>query len=107
MSERFLAINGLRLRYLEWGDAAAPPILLLHGFSSTAQAWQQVGEALAARYHVVALDQRGHGASDWDSQGRYTIEDFVSDAREVAQQLKLAPFVLVGHSMGGAIAYTY
>jgi pimeloyl-ACP methyl ester carboxylesterase len=107
MREAFLSINGLRLRYLEWGDAGAPTILLLHGFSSTAQAWQKVGEALASRYRVVALDQRGHGASDWDSQGRYTIVDFVADAREVAQQLKLAPFVLVGHSMGGAIAYTY
>jgi pimeloyl-ACP methyl ester carboxylesterase len=107
MSEGFLHVNGLRLRYLEWGDASAPTILLLHGFSSTAQAWQKVGEALASRYHVVALDQRGHGASDWDEQGRYTIDDFVGDAHEVAQQLKLAPFVLVGHSMGGAIAYTY
>jgi pimeloyl-ACP methyl ester carboxylesterase len=107
MSEGFLTINGLRLRYLEWGDPNAPPMLLLHGFSSTAQAWQKVGDVLASRYHVVALDQRGHGASDWDAQGRYTIDDFVADAHAVAQQLKLQPFVLVGHSMGGAIAYTY
>lgn len=107
MNEAFLTINGLRLRYLEWGDAAAPPILLLHGFSSTAVAWRTVGEALAGRYHVVALDQRGHGSSDWDPQGRYSIEDFVADARALAEQLQLAPFVLVGHSMGGTIANTY
>ena len=107
MNEAFLTINGLRLRYLEWGDAAAPPILLLHGFSSTAVAWRTVGEALAGRYHVVALDQRGHGSSDWDAQGRYSIEDFVADARALAEQLQLAPFVLVGHSMGGTIANTY
>jgi pimeloyl-ACP methyl ester carboxylesterase len=107
MSEAFLVVNGLRLRCLEWGDPTAPPILLLHGFSSTAQAWQQVGDALASRYHVVALDQRGHGASDWEPQGRYSIDDFVDDAHEVARQLKLAPFVLVGHSMGGSIGYTY
>jgi pimeloyl-ACP methyl ester carboxylesterase len=47
MNEAFLTINGLRVRYLEWGDADAPPILLLHGFSSTAVAWRNVGEALA------------------------------------------------------------
>lgn len=107
MNEQFLEINGLRFRYLEWGDQDAPPILLLHGFSSTAVAWRGVGEALADRYRVVALDQRGHGATEWDAQGRYTIGDFVSDAREFSQRLHLAPFVLVGHSMGGSIAYTY
>jgi len=107
VNEHMVTINGLRLRYLEWGETNAPPILLLHGFSSTAMAWRGVGEALAPKYHVVALDQRGHGASDWDAQGRYTIGDFVSDARALSQQLHLAPFVLVGHSMGGSIAYAY
>jgi pimeloyl-ACP methyl ester carboxylesterase len=107
MNEHFCTINGLRLRYLEWGDVGAPPIVLLHGFSSTALAWQNVGDALATRYHVIALDQRGHGASEWDPQGRYTIDDFVADAHAVTQQLQLAPFVLIGHSMGGSIAYTY
>lgn len=107
MKESFTTINGLRLRYLEWGDASAPPILLLHGFSSTALAWRNVGEALASRYHVVALDQRGHGASQWDAQGRYTIDDFVADARALSQELRLGQFVLIGHSMGGSIAYTY
>lgn len=107
MKETFTTVNGLRLRYLEWGAPSAPPILLLHGFSSTALAWRNVGEALAERYHVVALDQRGHGASAWDTQGRYTIDDFVADARAVSQELHLAPFVLIGHSMGGSIAYTY
>jgi pimeloyl-ACP methyl ester carboxylesterase len=107
VNEQFLSINGLRFRYFEWGDKDAPPILLLHGFSSTAVAWRSVGEALADRYRVVALDQRGHGATEWDAQGRYTIGDFVSDAREVSQRLHLAPFILVGHSMGGSIAYTY
>jgi pimeloyl-ACP methyl ester carboxylesterase len=107
VNEQFLTIDGRHFRYLEWGEKDAPPILLLHGFSSTAMAWRGVGEALADRYRVVALDQRGHGASDWDPQGRYTINDFVSDAHALSQQLHLAPGILVGHSMGGSIAYTY
>jgi len=107
MKESFTSVKGLRLRYLEWCEASAPSILLLHGFSSTALAWSGVGEALADRFHVVALDQRGHGASDWDPQHRYTIDDFVADAHAISQELHLAQFVLVGHSMGGSIAYTY
>jgi pimeloyl-ACP methyl ester carboxylesterase len=107
MKETFTTVNGLRLRYLEWGEPSAPAVLLLHGFSSTALAWRNVGEALADRYHVVALDQRGHGASEWDAQKRYTIDDFVADARAFSRALQLAPFVLIGHSMGGSIAYTY
>ena len=107
MTEQFLTVNGLRLRIVEWGDPGLPSLFLLHGFSSTAIAWANVAETLARRYHVVALDQRGHGASEWDPQGRYSIDDFVADAHDVSQQLGLAPFVLVGHSMGGSIAYTY
>jgi pimeloyl-ACP methyl ester carboxylesterase len=107
MNERFLTVNGLRLRVLEWGNPAAPTIFLLHGFSSTAVVWTNVAEALDERYHLVALDQRGHGASEWDPQGHYSIDDFAADAHDVSQQLSLAPFVLIGHSMGGSIAYTY
>src|SRR5690348_4879782 len=100
MNERFLTVNGLRLRVLEWGAPDLPRIFLLHGFSSTAVVWTNVAEALCDRYHLVALDQRGHGASEWDPHGRYSIDDFAADAHEVSQQLGLAPFVLLGHSMG-------
>lgn len=62
MTEQFLTVNGLRLRIIEWGDPGLPSLFLLHGFSSTAVAWANVAETLAGRYHVVALDQRGHGA---------------------------------------------
>jgi len=102
-----LSVDGLRFRYLEWGDAASEPIVLLHGFSSTAAGWSRVGEALADRYHVVALDQRGHGQTEWDPQARYTDAHLAADARALAQHLSLPPFTLIGHSMGGAVAFTY
>jgi pimeloyl-ACP methyl ester carboxylesterase len=67
-----------------------------------------VGETLEAEgFHVVALDQRGHGDSDWDPELRYTDDRYAADARALAQHLRLAPFTLVGHSMGGSVAYTY
>lgn len=107
MDERFITIDGLRFRYLEWAKASAEPIVLLHGFSSTATAWMRVGEALAGEYHVVALDQRGHGETEWDPQKRYTDDQYAADARALVEHLNLNQFTLIGHSMGGSIAFTY
>ena len=107
MEQGFFQVDGLRFRYFEWGEAAADPIVLLHGFSSTAAAWARVGDALASDYHVVALDLRGHGETEWDPDERYTDQQMVSDVRALTRHLGLRPFTLVGHSMGGAIAYTY
>jgi esterase len=107
MDQGFLTIDGLRFRYLEWGNATAEPILLLHGFSSTAVAWTGVGEALEGEYHVVALDQRGHGETEWDPEERYTDAQYAADARTLAQHLNLGSFTLIGHSMGGSVAFTY
>lgn len=107
MDEAFYSVDGLRLRYLEWGKTRTDPIVLVHGFSSTADAWLRVGEVLSADYHVIAPDLRGHGASDWDPQERYSDERLAADVRVLVQQLGLPPFTLIGHSMGGAVAFTY
>lgn len=107
MDEAFYSVDGLRLRYLEWGNTGSEPVVLVHGFSSTADAWTRVGEVLAADYHVVAPDLRGHGQSEWDPQERYSDDQLAADVRVLAQKLALPPFTLIGHSMGGAIAFTY
>jgi esterase len=107
MDESFYSVDGLRLRYLEWGNTRSDPIVLVHGFSSTADAWTRVGEVLGAEYHVIAPDLRGHGQSDWDPQERYSDERLAADVRFLVQQLELPPFTLIGHSMGGAVAFTY
>jgi esterase len=107
MEQGFFELDGLRFRYLEWGSAASPEIVLLHGFSSTAAAWTRVGEALASEFRVIAPDLRGHGQSDWDAQERYTDAQLAADVHTLVQQLHLARFTLVGHSMGGAVAFTY
>jgi esterase len=107
MTEAFFSFDGLRFRYLEWGPPAAEPIVLVHGFSSTADGWVRVGETLASEYHVVAPDLRGHGETEWDVQQRYTDEQLAADVRALVSHLNLRPFTLVGHSMGGAVAFTY
>ena len=107
MHEAFYSVDGLRLRYLEWGNGQSEPLVLVHGFSSTADAWANVGEVLAAEYHVIAPDLRGHGESAWDPQERYVDEQLAADVRVLVQQLALPSFTLIGHSMGGAVAFTY
>jgi len=107
MQESFYEVEGIKLRYLEWGRAGSPPLVLVHGFSSTATAWARVGETLADEFHVVAPDLRGHGQSEWDPQQRYTDAQYAADVHALATRLGLGQFTLVGHSMGGAVAFTY
>ena len=62
--DRDLVVNGLRLHLLDWGGEGRPPLLLLHGFTGHAHAWDTLSIALQPHFHVLALDQRGHGDSD-------------------------------------------
>ncbi|MCU0883770.1 MAG: alpha/beta hydrolase [Beijerinckiaceae bacterium] len=81
--------------------------LLLHGGGQTRHAWRKTGLALAHSWQVIALDQRGHGASDWANDGAYAFPDFARDARAVARQIAdrtgLKP-VVIGASLGGIAA---
>ena len=58
-------LNGLRFHYRDWGNASAQPMVCLHGFTSHARSWDTFAAAMHDRYRVLALDQRGHGESDW------------------------------------------
>jgi pimeloyl-ACP methyl ester carboxylesterase len=60
--DTYRTVNGLRLHYLDWGNAAAPP-MLLHGFSGHGHTWDTFAQAMCERFHVLALDQRGFGDS--------------------------------------------
>lgn len=99
--DKFVKVDGLQLHFVEWGQADSPVVLLLHGFQSNAHTWDTFSSSMADRYHVVALDQRGHGDSAWAPDGNYTAEAFVNDISGFIQMLGLAPVSVVGHSMGG------
>ncbi|HEY8489412.1 MAG TPA: alpha/beta hydrolase [Dehalococcoidia bacterium] len=107
-ADGYAEVNGLRLHYLEWGERGLPDMLLLHGLTSHAHSWDYFARAVCDRYHVVALDQRGHGDSTWPPDGRYRTEDYVADALAVTDTLGLERVVLVGLSMGAhnAMAFT-
>jgi pimeloyl-ACP methyl ester carboxylesterase len=97
--DRTLVVSGLTLRVLDWGGAGRVPLLLLHGFTGHAHAWDTLSIALQPHFHVHALDQRGHGASDPATV--YGPVAAFEDIAGVVEQLGLAPLVLVGLSMGG------
>jgi peroxiredoxin len=104
MTTWFEGSGGLRLAADAYGDADAPPVLLLHGGGQTRHAWGATASTIAARgWRPVALDLRGHGESDWSEDGDYQLDTFASDLRAVIGALDQPP-VLVGASLGGMTA---
>ncbi|OPY87546.1 MAG: Tropinesterase [Syntrophaceae bacterium PtaU1.Bin231] len=99
--------GGVRLHYLDYGTAGRPPMLCLHGAAAHAHWFDFVAPGLAADYHVLALDQRGHGDSAWADPPDYSYPRLVSDLAEVVDRLDLRNFVLVGHSLGGMVSLLY
>src|SRR4029077_13411308 len=104
---KYLEINGLRLRYLEWGRPEALPVVCVHGYTSSAEAFNAVARRLEDRAHLVAMDVRGHGESAWSPEGAYQYADQAGDLAALVDQLGLDRFVLIGTSMGGIIAMAY
>lgn len=97
-------VAGLRLHYLDWGRAGSPAMVLVHGRAVTAHAWDFFSLAMRARFHVYALDQRGHGDSEWAADGDYSRERHAADLAGFVEALGLDSLVLVGHSLGGAVS---
>ena len=97
----------LRLNYVDWGNPDAPPLVLVHGGRDHARSWDWTAEALRKDWHVVAMDHRGHGDSDWVSDGNYRTEDMVYDLAQLIHQLGRGPVTIVSHSMGGHVALRY
>ena len=97
----------LRLRYADWGNPEAPPLILLHGGRDHCRNWDWVAERLCRDWHVIAPDLRGHGDSEWPSDGHYPMANFVYDLAQLVHQQKLAPVTIIAHSLGGNISLRY
>ena len=85
------------------GHPAAPPVLLFHGGGQTRHAWGTTLEVLGeGGWHADSVDLRGHGQSDWDKDGDYTLDAFSADIRTIALSIGEPP-ALVGASLGGLV----
>jgi pimeloyl-ACP methyl ester carboxylesterase len=99
--------NGMVVRYLEAGDAAAPTILLVHGYTASVDGWRPWMQRLSAQYHVIALDLPGHGLTRAPDGFEASPAAYAEVIERFAAKLQLNQFVLGGHSMGGWAAWEY
>jgi pimeloyl-ACP methyl ester carboxylesterase len=99
----FFTSQGIKIHYLDWGNAAAPALLLMHGTRDHARSWDDVALAMRGRFHVVAMDLRGHGDSAWSPDGAYLFPYHLLDMLEMVELLGPAPIHVVAHSFGGNV----
>jgi pimeloyl-ACP methyl ester carboxylesterase len=103
----FIEVGGLKLHYQDFGTRGKPTLVCLHGGAAHGHWFDFVAAAFTPDFHVLALDQRGHGDSAWVDPPAYAYQDYAADLDKVAAKLDLRDFVLVGHSMGGMVAVVY
>ncbi|MDY6940577.1 MAG: alpha/beta hydrolase [Cyanobacteriota bacterium] len=97
-----MQVGDIHLSYLEWSGGTIP-LLLLHGLADTAEVWSALGDALGDRYHVVAVDMRGHGDSSKPARG-YGFDDVIGDLEALMDVLGWSGAHVVGHSWSGKVA---
>ena len=105
--DRFVKVGDLNLHYLEWGDVGAPPVVMVHGLTGNAHAFDNLASHFVPKYHVISVDVRGRGDSDWAADGNYSNDAYVADLEGLRQALGFERLSLVGTSMGGRISLTY
>lgn len=104
--DRFVEVDGIRLRYREWGVASAdrPTLLLIHGFGNSLQSFRELAPRLANCCHVVAIDMAGYGLSEKPVEFDYHNGPQARVLIRAARRLGLERVVYAGHSLGGAVA---
>ena len=106
-ADSYISAGGVRVHYLDWGNPDAQTMVLLHGIQDCARSWDFFAERLRDDYRVLALDNRGHGDSEWAGACRYGFSDYVSDLKCLIDELGLQKIVLIGHSAGARYAFSY
>ena len=102
-TSHYVAANGIRHHYLEWGDPSNPPLLMLHATGLCAWPWKPVARRLAQHYRVLAFDQRGHGDTDKSDKG-YKFEYAGEDLAAIVEAMDIDAPRVIGHSSGGLAA---
>ncbi|MGW2822719.1 alpha/beta fold hydrolase [Streptomyces sp. NPDC001443] len=105
VDHRSADVGGIRLAYQVSGPPEAPPLVLLHALGEGAADWDVVASVFARSWRVYALDLRGHGRSDWP--GDYSLQLMRDDVLGFLDALALDRIDLMGHSMGGIVAYLF
>jgi esterase len=105
VQDKTITLNGLRFHYRDWGDPSNSPLIVLHGFLGHARMYDPLGQVMSERYRVLALDQRGHGETEWASA--YGPDLVFDDVASFVERLGLSQVSILGYSFSGPIGYTY
>jgi pimeloyl-ACP methyl ester carboxylesterase len=107
--DELIEMRGLRFYYRDWAGPKpdAQTLVLLHGYTGHARSWDAFAAAMSQRYRVLALDQRGHGQTDWAPPNAYDTTEMVADIDAFVAALELSRFALLGLSMGGLVSIGY
>ncbi len=103
---RFMDLpGGLHVHYRDQGLASGPSVVMVHGFSASLHAWEPWVRLIGNRYRVVTLDLPGHGLTRAPTDYQASIDGYADLVDEVARRLNLGPYVVIGNSMGGGVAW--
>ena len=102
--DRFVRVGSLNLHYLEWGDTGAPPVIMVHGLSGNAHNFDNLAPHFASRYHVISVDVRGRGDSDWAADANYSNDAYIADLEGLRQTLGFERMSLVGTSLWAVVS---
>ena len=104
-SQQFLNLDGLHIHYKDTGPHDAPVLLLLHGFGSSLQTWDAWSVQLDQQYRVIRLDLPGFGMTGPSPVHDYSEENDLATLTQFVDKLGLSNFSVIGHSMGGKMAW--
>ena len=109
-SDHFVQLADLKFHYLDWGNPQLPHLVLMHGGGLTAHTWDMAALLLREKYHIVALDMRGHGDTEWTDEARIDedLGDLITnDVERFLDHLALPKFSLAVMSIAGAAGMRY
>ncbi len=106
-ADRFVMIDGARVRVREEGRADAPPLILIHGFTHSLETWDAWAEALGNNYRVIRYDLLGHGLTGPDPRERYAPTERAAFVGAIMDALDLDHAAIAGNSLGGLAAWRF
>jgi len=106
LDECWTNLDGLKVRYLEFGKGKKKHVLFIHGLGSAADRWMKIPDELSSDFHSVAIDLPGFGESDKPANLDYTIDQFRKFIISFQKKILIhdGKTSLIGHSLGGYIA---
>ena len=104
---KFIEIAGVRAHVRDQGNPDGIPLVLIHGAGGSLHVWEGWVNELGSKARLISVDLPGHGLTGAWPRDVYTVEAYVDFIEALVDRLKLDRFVLVGHSLGGAVAWTF